>query len=263
MSTDVDDFIAHFGTKGMKWGVRKARDDVPNTFKSKEQLDKEAHNRQIVKNIAIGAAVVAALGISVYAGKQAYNYNKEASILSKRAKQGFSGEILKRYGKDSAKTFERGHEFLRSSEHAETGMNLRTFAVASKRNAASYETFGDWKLKITALKDVNTPSTKQRVDLLAAQVSKKDLQMRAAAKDNLGAKIAARYPNKKQLGAIKLDKITMDEWKGEEAKSFINTLKSKGFSAVWDDYDNTSFSGSSYILFDEKAFKYSAPVLAR
>lgn len=258
MVETVDEFLSHFGTKGMKWGVRKAR-DAPDTFKSKAQLDKEAHNREIAKKVAIGAGVVVALGVSVYAGKQAYNYNKEASALAKRANQGFSGEVLSRYGKDKTQTFQKGFDFLRTSSVQETGMRGRTFASASAQNAEGYTGFGSWDMKIKAMKDITAPSTKERVDLLASTISRKELQERAASRANLGAKIAARFPNKKNLAAIKLDKITLDEWQSKDGKAFIDTLKTKGFSAVWDDWDK----GSSYILFDEKAFKYSTPSLAR
>ena len=61
MLENTEDFLAHYGVKGMKWGVRK---DRRNTQKAKrEKSEKRLRNEELAKGLAIGGTVLAvALG---------------------------------------------------------------------------------------------------------------------------------------------------------------------------------------------------------
>lgn len=54
MSTDVDEFLAHYGVKGMKWGVRKAASGVASVTSSatagvRDAVQRSKEKRQVVK----------------------------------------------------------------------------------------------------------------------------------------------------------------------------------------------------------------------
>ena len=55
----IDDYLAHFGVKGMRWGVRKNRNSVQTT-KSSQTKPKMSRNKKvaIAASVGIGAAAV-------------------------------------------------------------------------------------------------------------------------------------------------------------------------------------------------------------
>lgn len=59
---EVDEFLEHFGIKGMRWGVRKERS---SSNEPKPPLDKKA----LVKKVAIGVGVIAVAVGAAYAAK--------------------------------------------------------------------------------------------------------------------------------------------------------------------------------------------------
>lgn len=53
---EIDDFLEHFGVKGMRWGVRKANDTEDS---SKSKLSpKTMRNLKIAAGVGVGAAVL-------------------------------------------------------------------------------------------------------------------------------------------------------------------------------------------------------------
>lgn len=62
MSEPVDDFLIHYGVKGMKWGKRRSSDD------SSEPKPKMSREKKIA--IAVGAAATIAVGAAVVLGMQ-------------------------------------------------------------------------------------------------------------------------------------------------------------------------------------------------
>lgn len=59
----MSDVIEHFGVKGMRWGVRKKRDTPP--IKNDITSEQKVRRRLVAKRVAIGAAVLAAAGLSL------------------------------------------------------------------------------------------------------------------------------------------------------------------------------------------------------
>ncbi len=225
----LDNFLEHYGVKGMRWGVRNDKERPKLT------------NKQIAQRIAIGAAVVAAVGVSIYAGKQVSNYKKEIGSISNllNDRDDFSGPIFDSYGSDRGKVFRKGHEFFRSTKSLEPGIKNRTFVTDSTKNAFNFDWYGDNRYKITAIDKVRIASVKQKVDAISDtfDVSISDIAKYSSGNRSLGARIAASRGTKRALGSIELSEVTDKIWKGPKAEKVISVLAAKGYSGTRDDWD--------------------------
>lgn len=84
-----DDYLEHYGVKGMKWGRRKKRSD---TSTDADTTSDSAAPRKVLnrKNLAIGAAViggVAAVGVGAAIASNRHTEGKKAAMRSKLAEQ--------------------------------------------------------------------------------------------------------------------------------------------------------------------------------
>ena len=72
-----EDFLAHFGTKGMHWGIRKDNDSGNKPKTEQEKQDASARRKAIAKKVAIGAGI-----LLVVAGTAAvvYTLNKNGKL---------------------------------------------------------------------------------------------------------------------------------------------------------------------------------------
>jgi hypothetical protein len=78
---EVDDFLEHFGTKGMKWGVRKERTTGEN---DRAPVDKKA----LAKRVAIGAGILAAAAGAAYLASQNYKSTSTNSLSDSSIRAG-------------------------------------------------------------------------------------------------------------------------------------------------------------------------------
>lgn len=87
MSLTYDDYLAHYGVKGMKWGVRKKRKESTDSEGESSDKPRKILNK---KNLAIGAAVVgsvAAVGVGAAIASNRHAAGKQAAMRSKLAEQ--------------------------------------------------------------------------------------------------------------------------------------------------------------------------------
>ena len=66
-----DDYLAHYGVKGMKWGVRKRRDNTTSSSSSKrskpkttEETDKHEKTKKIAKGAAAAAVIAGGVALA-------------------------------------------------------------------------------------------------------------------------------------------------------------------------------------------------------
>lgn len=95
--TDIsyDDYLEHYGVKGMKWGRRKKRSDTSTDVDTTSDADTSSDSaapRKVLnrKNLAISAAViggVAAVGVSAAIASHRHTEGKKAAMRSKLAEQ--------------------------------------------------------------------------------------------------------------------------------------------------------------------------------
>lgn len=130
---EVDEFLEHFGVKGMRWGVRKERSSGDEV---KAPLDKKA----LAKKVAVGAGAIAvAVGAAYLASSVAKNSNTTISSLPKFNDSNFGLQEL-----DSvlvaARGKDKGFQFFRTggsptpmAEYDAAGFNLSSEREMFKR----------------------------------------------------------------------------------------------------------------------------------
>lgn len=90
-SLNDDEYLEHFGVKGMKWGHRKER---VSTGKKKNKKSLTAEQKKRLKKVAIGVGVAAGIGAAAYGG---YKLNKKIvkNLTTKDMRNALSNKKLK------------------------------------------------------------------------------------------------------------------------------------------------------------------------
>lgn len=87
-----EDYLAHVGVKGMKWGRRKKRSESNDSEGGSSEVATSDKPRKVLnkKNLAVGAAViggVAAVGVGVAVASNRHAEGKKAAMRSTLAEQ--------------------------------------------------------------------------------------------------------------------------------------------------------------------------------
>lgn len=64
MDDEVDDFLAHYGVKGMRWGVRR-KSSTPKSEEERAEA-KERRNQKILATAILGSAAMYEIGVTLY-----------------------------------------------------------------------------------------------------------------------------------------------------------------------------------------------------
>ena len=78
--SDVDDFLAHYGVPGMKWGRRNARKDDSSGSSRPTKAPKTPMSREKKIAIAVGIGAIAAIGAGV--AMKSLNKNMDLPVAS-------------------------------------------------------------------------------------------------------------------------------------------------------------------------------------
>lgn len=95
MGTEIEDFLEHYGTKGMKWGVRKGKRSTGISRTRSAQIDRNQHTINVIKDARSGKKFKrsAALGKKLIGEqKQKENWSKLTKDLKDQNKRILSGK---------------------------------------------------------------------------------------------------------------------------------------------------------------------------
>lgn len=250
--------LYHYGVKGQKWGIRRENPSGKSDAKRPKTPEEIARQKRIVKNVAIGAAVLAAAGLAIYGGVQVKNYQnvlKDVNLEYNATRFTHKIANLSKAKIDTGAEFTKGFQFTRFSTNKETEMIGRTFALSKAGQQSVQKGFGQWEhtletsdlLKVAGVREQISAVSKHLKDVPTA---KGNLESALKAK-GLGGKLAKPIAEKK-LAEIKLAEITNKWWKNEAAVKLIDGLKNDGFGGAWDVWDE----GHANILFDPSKLIY-------
>lgn len=94
MSLTYEDYLAHYGVKGMKWGVRRKRSDDSSSPKKtssdstpEEQASRKARRKKIAIGVGAAVGVAAVVGVSAMGAKKVQSGKAAASAVSELTKK--------------------------------------------------------------------------------------------------------------------------------------------------------------------------------
>ena len=83
---EVEEFLAHYGVKGMKWGVRRSKTGGSESSGEKRSPEEKAARRATAKKVAIGTGLlIAAAGAAYAANSMSKNGSLPISSLNRKA----------------------------------------------------------------------------------------------------------------------------------------------------------------------------------
>lgn len=270
----VDDFLAHYGVRGMKWGKRKSKSES-SSEESEEQAPRKTYPRLTKKQAIIGASIL--VGVAVAAVVIANRGDISATLKGVPRHYQTSGKerverVLRKNDDRTDIVLPKGQIFSRVSTVAENNVRDATY-VSYKPKAVNeyvsrYGSGGKHQVKIEALDDIRMPSRKNKVstltDMVDAPLSSSAYNgktLREVMVNQERAPKAKAYLNSissRKLAGIVNDRMDVDDFRTGYGKEFLNKLKDKGYSAISDPIDSTSNGQnrkSASILIDNALFK--------
>ena len=218
------DELAHYGVKGMKWGVR--HDYVPKGRRT------------------VGSAKSPTSGGRSQAQNSVTSTKSASADKSSYARS--HGRVLVAKGQEAYRTMglkenHKGHAYV----------------TINKKDAKAYEGWGDYHATYKALEDIIIPSKDERVKT-AVELIKNDPEVRMHIAK---AQIGFTSGNYKRFADASLEKLAgrpyntfvsgLDEDKTVRDKYF-KALRDKGYNAVEDVMDQGFISDMPLIIFDRE-----------
>jgi hypothetical protein len=237
--SDVDDILAHYGVKGMKWGERRA-------------LKREGRKRVLEYNARV-KSVLENRSLSPISKKE---YD---SLSSKPVQLGLSGDSFNRF---AANADLKEFAYVTKSEKDHT----RYKAVLIPGGGVAGPQRVDLKVKIT--KNLISPSKKERIDTYIKTLdqnitikdvdgSQKTLKGRAYL-ESLGmdhfSGAAAKALNNREFGLSTYNSFAQAQVLGTSIHTaYASNIKKKGYNAMVDDADVGALSDLPIILFPKES----------
>ena len=103
--SEVDNFLAHYGVKGMQWGKRRSRSELRSAASAKKEQIKNAPKGEVGKQVAKAAAVASIAAGAAFVGHKLGGKDKVSiKLANKYANEQASRTLINRgskYVKDS------------------------------------------------------------------------------------------------------------------------------------------------------------------
>jgi hypothetical protein len=246
MTTNAADFFAHYGVKGMKWGVSKdhhrdyqevATKDTANNIAKRQMA-----NVNMVRYMAKGRGIQERRKFdekwydSLSTGKEYINKGHDLS----RVVRGVDANALS-----------GGYMYVSKlkSDHDMYTATIPAFTNGFKAGKKQYHSA--YQVSLETKKRLSMPSAKERVDTFIETLQTPDGKQWL--KDN-GYKDEIHELNAKQVGLKYYDRF--NKYAGNKDVKFnnvyFNTVKSKGYDALIDDNDAGIWSKQPTILLNPK-----------
>ena len=246
-----DDYLAHYGVLGMKWGVRKER----GVKKQSSTTAKDKQKKKIQKNILIGSAVVAGVLAATYVGydQKVLSDNKKALSV---AKTNFEKIMTSPKNDDLIK---KGSEFTRRSYLSGDAWpnDIRTYVVKGK-DSKLIERYGSNVYSFKANKDVRLAGLNSQIGLLSSEkaMGVRMSTIKEYSKHSISSKRFIKKMSGSDFSKLTIEELRRQAWDTEDgpgsiAKSYASLLKKSGYSGVHDVNLPTS---AAKILLDQNAF---------
>lgn len=251
MSDNPEDYeLAHYGIKGMKWGVRRKEGPDGRVGKSQRTPEQQAKYDKLKKvsaSVAIGAAVLAGAGIAIYEGT-----TLNATKAGVEAETELGRKIIRtKINEMPDEKISMGQNFVRRSKVEETYVNDRTYVVKGEEQPWQF-LFGNNRVNLSSTREIEIPGLKTQLDIISDTYGEVD---RKAFKDSYAKKgiLAKRYIDNlsdNDVSAKTVSELTNTWWKGDRADDYISQLQRRGYSAV---QDPNYADMESKIVFDAKS----------
>lgn len=163
MMYSYDDYLAHYGIKGMKWGVRKNRN---RSSKPKRTEEQKAKRKQTAKKVAIGVAGAAVVAGGAYA---AYKFGPKLKNVSMK------DIASKRKSKAGKQSFEKVQSEFQNAMMSDINRSVGKFNSYKQtaKNSVHLDNSRKTKKATNALKDFGSQikNRTSREDAKKARVS--------------------------------------------------------------------------------------------
>lgn len=237
MSKASEEFLAHYGVQGMKWGRRKDRDAINDNY---NRMSTEVNRRQTERRLHSTLS------------DQTYRQLDTKDIVIKK------GHVVKRVTENPFGDTHARDLFVSTNEADATmyrGLlpTDKTGGVPAKKHEGYYET------TYTATKDLKSPSEKTRVDAYIRLMDVPEIRLHTGE-----AVTGKEYMRRQGLGDV-VDKLDSRQlaltYYGQLAltqgirddpinTAYFNSMRDKGYNALVDDNDRHVISKEPLLVFD-------------
>lgn len=240
-----DDFLAHYGVKGMKWGVRKEHYRSYSDDGSRSSRRLSATRYQAKVNMGRYYITGATLKKQIKFDDEWYNNLSTGKEYIRK------GTTLKRVVRGVDENALSGRLYVAKNKHDAEMYKATIPYIQSRGKAGSHKYHTVYQMEMKTKRKLSMPSEKERVDTFIEQLNTPGGKQWL--RDN-GYKKEIDELNAKQVGLRYYQHF--NKYAGNQAVKFndqyFNAIKKKGYNAILDDNDAGIWSREPTILLSPK-----------